>query len=337
LAKHRKAVETKDFGRWRNVPGQCTAQGKRVARYAEAYRDEHLSTKRRAHRDWREIEREILSSWRARPISSITRDDVVELVRRVKARGHLATAHLVLSHIKRIFAWAVHEGTGRFGLDASPAVLVRPELLIGSKKRRERVLTDDELRAVWHGAKKLGYPVGDCVRWIMLTGARRSEAAQAQWSEIDIEARTWTIPPSRHKSKRGVVIALSDAAIELVDRLPRHGGAHVFTTTLGRIGVNGWSKAKAALDKITGVRGYTLHDIRRTFRTRLSQLRIRHEVAEACVGHAKLGLAKTYDLWDMLDEKQEAMDAWTTLLMSIIDSRSSSKIVQLQTRRRKVC
>jgi hypothetical protein len=88
--------------------------------------------------------------------------------------------------------------------------------------------------------------------------------------------------------------------------------------------VNGFGKTKRRLDDAMGnIPHFVIHDIRRTVRTRLSSLRVPHEVAEMIVGHGRRGLARVYDQHHYLPEMREAMEAWANALQTILVSDAS--------------
>ena len=64
----------------------------------------------------------------------------------------------------------------------------------------DRVLSDEELRAVWRASDALEQPYGAFIKLLVLTGARRNEAARMRWSEVDLEAKTWTLPAARART-----------------------------------------------------------------------------------------------------------------------------------------
>ena len=70
------------------------------------------------------------------------------------------------------------------------------------EQARDRVLCDSELRLAWHAFERIGWPFGRIAKLLLLTGARLNEIAGARWSEIDLEAKTWTI--AKERSKNGV-------------------------------------------------------------------------------------------------------------------------------------
>jgi integrase len=88
--------------------------------------------------------------------------------------------------------------------------------------------------------------------------------------------------------------------------------------------VDGFGKAKLRLDAAMGVilgrpvEPFVLHDLRRTVRSRLSELRVPPVVAECVIGHALPGLLGVYDKWDYIDEKREALARWSARLSEIV-------------------
>jgi integrase len=307
------------------------------AAVAEDFIAEDLAGKRRGVADAREIRREVVPVWGKRPIAEIARDDVLELIQAIKARGHIATARIVLSHIKRLYVWACHQRSTRYGPIDNPAGIVSPKRVLGPKKPRQRVLSDDELRALWRACIKEGYPAGDAVRLMLLTGGRREEIAQARWRELDQHKWTLTIPPERFKSDAEHLMPLSSLAEELVRTLPRHAeGDFMFTTSLGAKPIGGWSDIKHALDRrmlrtlraLARVRDedpaevrlerWVIHDLRRVVRSRLAELRIPDGIAEMVIGHGKRGMGRVYDQHHYEAEMREACEAWAEMLRGII-------------------
>ena len=144
---------------------------------------------------------------------------MVELIERIARRPAPYTAHIVLGHARSLFNWAINRGT--YGLETSPCDRVKPSTLIGAKQPRQRVLTDFELAALWHGSEALGYPFGPLYKLLLLTGARKSEVAGARWGEFDLKKKIWTVPPERFKSNASHLVPLSDAAIAIIEALPR--------------------------------------------------------------------------------------------------------------------
>lgn len=295
--------------------------------------------------------------WRDRPVTEITRRDAIELIERIADRGSRHQARKVLAAASKLFKWAVHRDT--YGMEQSPCAGIDTGELLGAFEARSRVLSDDELWIVWRAAKKLQYPFGTLLRALMLSGQRLREISDARWDEIDFDKALLTVPAGRMKGKIAHVVPLTPAMVALLEAVPRfEDGAFVFTTTAGRRPVSGFSKTKARLDReiertraaltrLERRRGlkptmtkkltaFTIHDLRRTARTRLSELGVLPFVAEMVIGHKQTGVAAVYDLHTYDAEKRAALLAWERRLLSIVEPTPSEpgKVVSMRGVRR---
>jgi integrase len=282
-----------------------------------------LAKQRRGHIVAKEIEKEFSEKWRGRPITSITRADVLEVINDALDRGAPYQARNLLGNMRAMFNWAIEAGS--YGLETSPCDRIRPKHLIGERVPRDRVLTDDEIRALWSSSERIGYPFGPLIQLLMLTGVRKSEASGAQWSELNLKGRLWTVPAERFKSKSTHLVPLTDDTITLLETLPSFNqGDHLFSTSLGKSPVTGFAKAKLRLDRLMQEElgkkptPFRLHDIRRTVRTRLAGLRIADEVAEMIIGHGRKGIQRVYDQHTYEAEMREALDLWAARLRDIV-------------------
>ena len=283
----------------------------------EQYITKHVRKQKRAKDTERELRNYLLAAWERRPLDKIDKKDVVKLVERIAARGAERQAHNIFGLARTFFAWALE--TDR--VKASPCAGLKPRRLIGEKRVRTRVLDDAELAAVWQAAAKTSYPIGPYYRLLLLTGARKTEAGGATWSEFDLDAGTWTVPEARFKSGVTHRIPLSRDAVELLRGLPRLGEL-VFTVD-GKKPINGFSKSKARLDKLVDqIAGrecdWQIHDLRRTVRTRLAGLGIPDTVAEQIIGHGRKGLARVYDQHGYEVEMRDALEHWAARLRDIV-------------------
>lgn len=156
----------------------------------------------------RELRSEFVGRWGRRPIDTITPHDVVAVLDEAVARGAPYQAHNLLGHVRRLFNWAIARGV--YGIDRSPCDRMKPSDVIGRKLVRTRTLNDDELLAFWLASEGLGYPFGPMFRLLALTGQRKSEVGDAQWTEFDLKKRLWTIPPERMKGDAAHVLPLTD-------------------------------------------------------------------------------------------------------------------------------
>jgi integrase len=293
-------------------------QSNSFAAVAREFLERHASGLKKSAEAKRIIETEFVKRWGLRPITDIMPEEVATAIRAIVKRGAPYQAHNAFGYLRRLFNWAI--GTHQFGIHVSPVERLSPKDLIGKREARERTLSDDELRAVWNTAGEVGYPYGYVFRLLILTGQREREVADMRWSEVDFDKKLWTIPAERMKGDRAHEVPLAPEALALIEQLPRFsGGESVFTTTGGAKPVNGFSKAKARMDKLSGVASWVIHDLRRTMRTHLSALPVQDLVRELVIAHARPGLHKVYDQYSFQDEKRRCLELWEARLLSIFD------------------
>jgi len=300
--------------------------------------DPERPKQRKAFEVKRDIEREFIARWNGRPITDITQHDVMAVIDAAVLRGSPYQAHNLLGHVRRLFNWVISRGV--YGLDRSPCDRMKPKEVIGKKALRTRVLNDPELRALWRATEAMPYPYGPLFKLLLLTGQRKSEVAEARWSEFDLVKKQWVIPAERMKADAAHVVPLTDEVMAILKSLPRfQRGEYLFSTTFGKSPVNGFSKAKVALDKamaaglgVAKVDPFVIHDIRRSMRTGLSALPVPDLVRELVIGHAKPGLHKVYDQHRYTDEKRHALELWAKRLRDIIEP-APANVVELQSAR----
>jgi integrase len=287
-----------------------------VARYI----DEHVKVRNKPRRRadgitfWERdqlLQRHVVSQLGGMAISDVTRKDVLAMHRHIEKTSGATTADRAAEALRAAFNW----------LDDAELVESVPALRLKRKQKqsRHRVLSDDEIQAVWHGLDADG-PFGAIVRILLLTGQRRGEVAGMRWKELDLGNRFWSLPGERTKNTLPHVVPLSEAVLrDLTDR-PRLG-EYVFTTT-GTTPFSGYSRSKQRLDRRIGFSNWTLHDLRRTFVTRLYELGIAPHIVEAIVNHvtseAKGGVAGVYNRAQHLSERKAALARWATVVDGIV-------------------
>ncbi|MFZ2652017.1 MAG: tyrosine-type recombinase/integrase [Burkholderiaceae bacterium] len=258
-----------------------------------------------------------IGPWAGRSIKSITTEDVADAVMQ-KAASAPIQARNVLSHLGRFFRWAVSRGKVPF----SPAGQIKPGDLLGYVKPRTRHLDDAELRRVWQAAVSYAYPWGAIYQFLVLTGARLNEVADARWSEFDLRRRLWTVPGGRMKGKLDHAVPLSPMVLTVLGSLPRwNEGDFLFSNTNGRKSVTVSDYIKGRLDVAARVFDWRNHDIRRTVRTHLSAIpSIPECVRELMIAHRRKGIEGTYDRHEYLNEKRAGFEAWEDRLMTILNA-----------------
>jgi integrase len=316
------------------------------AAVAEDFIAEKLADERKGREVARDIRREFLPKWGPRAITEITDLDVLTVIK-VKKQTAPAQARNLLTTAKRLFAWAVDQRC--YGLRTSPPDGLKPAKIVGERVAGSRILNDVELFALWRAAQRTPYPYGPVYRLLILTALRLNECADGAWHELDPANRLWTIPAARMKGRNGKArphaVPLTDDVMAVLETLPRFTrGEFLFSTTFGEKPVWMSDKVKKRIDQrmlrtmraLARRRGddpekvklpnWTNHDIRRTVRSGLSRLKVTEEAREAIMAHARPGIKGTYDLYDYLDEKGEALGLWAARVQSIVEPRPTNVI-----------
>jgi integrase len=244
-----------------------------------------------------------------RPVASIKRSEIIRLLDKIEDEKGPRIADVALSVLRRIFNWHALRN------DDFSSPIIRGMGRTNTKEReRSHVLDDAGLRAIWT-ASLADEVFGALVRFLLLSAARRSEAAGMRWDEVDAKG-LWTLPASRSKTKSEVARPLSRAAQSILDAQPRICD-HPFTLN-GVTGAASFSWPKRKLDAASGVTGWRLHDLRRTARSLLSRAGVNPDVAERCLGHAIPGVRGIYDRHRYIDEMRHAFEALAAQLDRIV-------------------
>jgi integrase len=190
-----------------------------------------------------------------RDIKTLTRRDIRDLIDGIIDAGKPVQANRVQAAIHAMLTWAVE----REIIEINPAAGLRRQT---KETARDRVLTNDEVRAVWIAVDKLGYPAGPLIKLLILTAGRRKEIREMRWSEVDLQKGVWTLPAERSKNGLAHPIPLSSVAREVLAAMPRFPGVdYVFSAKGNGCCYTNLQKPKAAIDRTTGVPGWTLHDL----------------------------------------------------------------------------
>jgi integrase len=282
----------------------------------KAVATEWFNRKAKQHRSgthrFNELERLAFPTLGYRQIDDIKRSDIVGLLDKIEDENGPGMADYILAAMRRVMSW--HEGRDDNFTSPIRRGMARTS---ATKRKRQRILTDDELRAVSRAAEADGGPYGAIIRYLLLTAARREEAAQMRRSEL--AGDVWTIPADRYKTGVDHVIPLSPAAMAIVNELPRLGKGDLVFTVGGRVPLCSFTYRKALFDKTCGVTGWTLHDLRRTARSLLPRAGVDADIAERCLGHIIGGVRGVYDRYEYLDEKREAFEKLAKLIDRIVN------------------
>ncbi|RLJ60734.1 site-specific recombinase XerD [Litoreibacter meonggei] len=243
-------------------------------------------------------------------ISQITQGEILRAIERYTKSP--SSQNYAFTTLKVFFNWAVK----RQHLTSNPlSVLGRPH----KSQSRERVLCDEELKLLLrYTLMHQGDRFHDIVSLLIMTGQRRGEIADLQWSEVETD--TLVFSRNRTKNKRAHTVPLGSQAIELLHYIDG-GEVHVFGTALSDVPFSGWSRAQRRLVKETGLAHFTLHDLRRTFATNQARLGTPIHVTEKLLNHISgtiSGVAAVYNRHSYLDEMRAAVAAHDEYLTDLL-------------------
>ena len=289
-----------------------------IARYLEA-----KQTELRA-RTYAIIKYQLETLWKPLhklAVSTINRAAIAAQVSTIAGERGPVAANRARTSLSAMFSWAIGEGL----CDENP--------VSGTNKKeengpRERALSNSEATALLIGAPEDDF--GRIVRLLMLTGCRREEIGLLRWSEIDMDARTITLPAERTKNGQQHVVPLSETAVKVLLSVPRRESRDYVFGRNGA-GYSNWSEAKRRLDALVELKEpWTLHDLRRTVRTGMGGLGIAPHIAEAVLNHLPAKLIRTYDRNTYTAEKRDALERWASHLAIAIAQASGANVVKLK-------
>jgi integrase len=200
------------------------------------------------------------------------------------------------------------------------ALLAKPRKLAPVK--HHRALPVDAASAFIAALRKREGSAARALEWIILTAARSNEVRGAQWDEIDLEAKVWTVPASRMKSRREHRIPLSEAAVKLARKLPRMKDSDLLFS-----GPRGKPIGDVALSSLCGeLSGNRCvpHGWRSTFRDwagdRTSYPR---DLCEAALAHVVGGVEGAYRRGDAVERRRPMMQDWSNFLANRSPAKAS--------------
>lgn len=328
LESVRKGIDPTEAKRSAVRQNEATLEINRTLAFnSYSYQFLNLQVTDRALRREKEIRsifaRDLIPYFNSQPITTITKKEIDACLNKIGKRSQ-SSANKAYRWLKNMFNRAVLDDD----VAKSPVDNIKmpfPEL------PRERVLNDNELRAVWDATITMGYPFGPLIQLLLTTGQRLREVAQAEWSEIDMHSCEWTIPGSRIKNGKKHVVPLGTRTVGILQALwdYRADKSKFVFTTNNRTPVSGFSKAKDRLsekvdNELGAIPPWTFHDLRRTFATGCQKLGIPVEHTEALLNHkiSTAGLVGIYQRHDYGPEKKRAVELWDERLAEIVGSNS---------------
>ncbi len=284
----------------------------------------------------------IRKAWGDRKIKSIAKRDVIDLIDAVVEAGAEVYANRVLAFVRKFFNWLVERDV----INVSPVNGVKAPT---PERARSRVLTDNELRLLWK-ATEGNEPLKLATRILAFTGQRRAEVGEMRWSELDIDAKLWTIPGERVKNSETHTIPLAPAVLDILNSIPKQAGCDFVFTTNGETAISGWSHFKDRTHKkmeaaATGeakerdptaealtMPEWRIHDLRRTCASGMARLGQPVHVVEKLLNHISGtfgGIVGVYQRHDFAKEKEAAANAWAAYVVDLVSGEPAKNVIRL--------
>jgi len=251
-------------------------------------------------------------------VEDVTGKHINAMYQKDLERGYPASTNKLREHTRRAFGYA----TAQSIIPHNPAQWLDISYAGGKQDSRERNLSREELTVLFTDmatAKGFGRDNYLTVKLLLMLCVRKSELIKALKSEFNLGGAIWTIVKHRTKNKSAIDIPLPAQAIEALNELfirsadsdnllPARSSQHKRLPHISEATLN------KALEKITTINHFTVHDLRRTAKTKLQEMGIDEFISERCLNHSISGVAGTYGRHDFFNERKEALQLWANYL-----------------------
>lgn len=264
------------------------------------------------------LENDIIPIIGARPVKAITRPELVELVRKVEARGTLNAAGKIRQWLHQIYRFGLASGV----VDSNPATDLDVVAAPAKAARHHPHVTFAELPELLGkiDTANINTLTRCAIRLLVLTAVRPGELRAAPWSEFDLEAATWTIPKERMKARRPHVVPLPRQALAILRQLQEITGHYplVFAGQQNPARPMSENTVNKAL-RLMGYEGrQTGHGFRHLLSTELNGRSYNRDWIERQLAHGDADeIRDTYNHATYLEQRQEMMQAWADSIDTI--------------------
>jgi integrase len=306
----------------RAAMGEDPATEKKRERKAETFRElamlyleHHAKANKRTWRaDHNIINKDLIPRFGSRKAGEITRREMLDMLKAIKARGAPIQANRTLEIARKLFNWALGEEL----VEHNPCDHIGK---LSPENQRTRVLSPDEIRILWAALDTRSPLVAAAYRLMLATGQRSIEVLGAKREEIGADG-WWTIPAGRVKNKTEHRVWLNEpaqralASIEPDNRdspylFPSRDGGHIR-----------WiQKTHGRLRKASGLADFTIHDLRRTAASSMAAAGIGRLTIAKVLNHKEREVTSVYDRYGYGPEIRHALDAWGARIEEIISGK----------------
>ena len=302
-----------------------------VADLVEQFFDQYAKEKRTGKRQHQMLIKDVLPIIGRSKAAAVTRRDIGRITDRMTGRGVTIGASRTFEIVRKMFGWAVEQG------------LIEQNPCLGMKKpfqtrKRERVLSSDEIHAVWNGLAEasISRDGQHVLKLCLITGQRLGEVAGMCRDEFNFETKMWTIPSWRSKNGHAHRVPLSDMALEIIEVALRRATTEFLFPGYGKddaVKSSSVGKAVRRCSAELGVPHWTAHDLRRTAATCMADLGVAPHVIGHVLNHRTVTKAsvtdQVYNRYSYDREKRAALELWATRLASII-AGTTAEVVALR-------
>jgi integrase len=264
--------------------------------------------------------------------------DVRHVLEKINGSGRPTIANDALGYMKQLFKHGIKLGL----LVSNPAEAFGPEDAGGSESPRTRRLSQDELKEVFKqidiNIETFGYENKLAIYLLLSLGIRKTELIAATWAEFDLDKRIWNLPAERTKTGAAFNIPLTDSVYSVFMELTvfARGSDYVFpnrraSKRFNHISADTLNRALERLFNIPSVKvgKCTVHDLRRTFRTLLSELAVPSHTSERCLNHKIRGVEGVYDRYDYFQERKVALHKISEKLELLLERPPITRLREL--------
>lgn len=259
------------------------------------------------------LENDVFPLLGEKPVAEIRSADILDVLDAVKKRAP-PSARKIHGYLRQVFDHAIN----RLVIESNPVDRIRPASL-GKIRSRDRALSPQEIVSVFRAIDaapgreqtKLAF------RLLLLTLVRKSELLTARWEHIDLERGEWVIPPASTKTRKAHWVPLAPQAVEALARLRVIGCGEPYvlphqSRSNGHMSGSALNEMLARLRRgsLGGVEPFTVHDLRRTAATRLSEAGFAGDWIERALNHELPGVRGVYVRAEFREQRRAMLAQW---------------------------
>ena len=330
VAARLKVAQAKDRLSQEIDPGQELIESKESLRGAHSVKaliDEYIEKWAKPRkRSWKEDERilrkDVQPVWGKKKAQTIKRRDIVLLLDEIVDRGAPIQANRTLAVIRKMFNFALSRGI----LELSPCV----QIPAPSKEiQRDRVLSDDEIRAIWLSLDDAGMikEIQLALKLQIITGQRKGEIIGAEWTDLNLKEGWWTIPKEKAKNNLPHRVPLSPLALKILKEAKElsKGSPFLFPSPIkanSHITEPAIDRAIRNNRELFDIDHFVPHDLRRTVASQITAMGFPRLTVSKILNHVESGVTAVYDRHSYDKEKRVALEKWSKRLEKIVTSSS---------------